>query len=114
MTAQYSAKHSCGALASALVLTALPGCGTAPQYTRVHVPMAVECREQEPQRPTMPTEALAPGVAPWALLRAALGEIDRREAYEVQLRTALRACTMPIVQPRHDLAPEGTPKGAHP
>ncbi len=91
-----TAKYSCGALAGALVLIALPGCGTVPQYTRVHVPVPLECREQEPQRPTMPTEALAPGVAPWLLLRAALGEIDRREAYELQLRAALRAGTAPI------------------
>ncbi|HTH08693.1 MAG TPA: hypothetical protein VMA55_03930 [Acidovorax sp.] len=41
----------------------------------------------------MPTEALAPGVAPYHLLQSALAEIDRREGYEVQLRAALRACT---------------------
>lgn len=49
-----------------------------------------------PDRPAMPTEALAPGAAPWVLLRAALAEIDRREAYEIQMRAALVACTAPI------------------
>lgn len=40
----------------------------------------------------MPTKALVPCVLPWTLLRAALAEIDRREAYDVQLRAALVAC----------------------
>jgi len=30
------------------------------------------------------------------LLRAALAEIDRREGYEVQLRTGLMACMVPL------------------
>ncbi|MNW22828.1 hypothetical protein D3C71_2245580 [compost metagenome] len=49
-----------------------------------------------PDRPAMPTEALTPGVPPWVLQRAALAEIDRREAYEVKMRAALVACTTPI------------------
>ena len=44
----------------------------------------------------MPTEALAPGVAPFVLLRAALAEIDRREGYEQVMRAALVACTAPL------------------
>ena len=40
----------------------------------------------------MPTEALAPGVTPFVLLRASLAEIDRREAYAGQLAAALASC----------------------
>lgn len=72
------------------------GCAGTPQYTRVNVPVPVECKEVVPDRPAMPTEALAPGAAPWVLLRAALAEIDRREAYEIQMRAALVACTAPV------------------
>ena len=72
------------------------GCAGTSQYTRVNVPVPVECDEKVPDRPVMPTEALAPGVPPWVLQRAALAEIDRREAYEVEMRAALVACTTPI------------------
>lgn len=80
-------------LAAAL---ALAGCGTT-QYTQVRVPVPVECKEQVPERPAMPTEGLHPGTPPWVLQRAALAEIDRREGYELQLRAALVACTAPVV-----------------
>jgi hypothetical protein len=66
------------------------------EIQRVKVPVPVECREREPERPVMPTEALAPGVALFELVRAALAEIDRREGYEVRLRTALLICTTPV------------------
>lgn len=72
------------------------GCAGTPQYTRVNVPVPVACDESVPDRPVMPTEALAPGVEPWVLLRAALSEIDRREAYEVRLAAALANCTRPM------------------
>ena len=71
------------------------GCAGTPVYTRVHVPIPVACTEPVPDRPAMPTEALAPGVAPWTLLQSALAEIDRREGYELQLRAALVACAAP-------------------
>ena len=72
------------------------GCAGTPQYTRVNVPVPVACDEVIPDRPVMPTEALSPGVPPWVLQRAALAEIDRREAYEIKMRAALVACTTPI------------------
>ena len=72
------------------------GCAGTPQYTRVNLPVPVECKEVVPDRPAMPTESLATGAAPWVLLRAALSEIDRREAYEIKMRAALLACTAPI------------------
>lgn len=73
----------------------LSGCKTT-EYVQVKVPVPVECREPEPARPVMPTETLEPGALPFVLLRAALAEIDRREAYEDKLRAAIAVCTTPI------------------
>lgn len=77
---------------------ALAGCGAVPriEVQEVRVPVPVECREPVPDRPAMPTEALADDVDPFTLLRAALGEIDRREGYEVRLVAALMVCTRVI------------------
>ncbi len=76
----------------------LAGCAGQKQLEiqQVNVPVPVECREREPERPVMPTEALAPGVALFELVQSALAEIDRREAYEVRLRAALLICTAPV------------------
>ncbi|QFS64839.1 hypothetical protein [Delftia tsuruhatensis] len=77
---------------------AMAGCGTTPrvEVQTVKVPLPVECREPIPDRPAMPTEALADDADPFELLRAALAEIDRRESYEVRLLAALISCTRPI------------------
>lgn len=77
---------------------ALAGCGSVPrvEIQEVKVPVPVECREPIPDRPAMPTEALAEDADPFELLRAALAEIDRREGYEVRLLAALMACTQPL------------------
>lgn len=81
----------------ALAALLLAGCSTTPPgRVQTRVPVPVACQEAVPARPTMPTEALVPGVLPWTLLRATLAEIDRREGYELQLRAALLACTAPI------------------
>ncbi|WP_339385519.1 hypothetical protein [Acidovorax sp. sic0104] len=72
------------------------GCAGTSQHVRVNVPVPVVCDEVVPDRPLMPTEALAPGAPPWVLQRAALAEIDRREAYEIKMRAALVVCTAPI------------------
>ena len=70
-----------------LVALALAGCATEPrvEIQTVKVPVPVECRESTPDRPSMPTEALADDADPFDLLRASLAEIDRREGYEVKL-----------------------------
>lgn len=73
----------------------LTGCA-APKSVKGKVPVPVACQEQVPQKPVMPTEALAPGAAPFVLLRSALAEIDRREGYEQVMRAALVACTAPL------------------
>jgi len=81
-----------------LAALALAGCGAVPrvEIQEVKVPVPVECREPVPDRPSMPTEALAADADPFELLRAALAEIDRREGYEVRLLAALKVCTRPI------------------
>ena len=83
-----------------LATLALAGCGSAPrvEVQTVKVPVPVECREPIPDRPAMPTEALADDADPFELLRAALAEIDRREGYEVRMLSALIACTRPVRQ----------------
>lgn len=71
------------------------GCSaTLPQAT--HVPVPIECREEVPDRPVMPTEALQSGAGLDAFVQAATAEIERREGYEVRLRSALVSCTKPL------------------
>lgn len=81
-----------------LAALALAGCSSVPrvEILTVKVPVPVECREPIPDRPAMPTEALADDADPFELLRAALAEIDRRESYEVRLLSALLICTVPL------------------
>lgn len=85
-------------LASAL---ALAGCATTEPRTvlqRINVPVPVECREEAPARPLMPTEALREGVDLDQFAQAAMAEIERREGYEIRLRAALDACRVPLIR----------------
>lgn len=93
-----------GLLLSALVLG---GCATAPrvEVQTVKVPVPVACREATPDRPSMPTEALADDADPFDLLRASLAEIDRREGYEVKLVAALENCKRPLNTPTPPASP---------
>lgn len=77
------------------------GCTTTKETTpvelqKINIAVPVPCQVATPERPAMPTEALAPGADPFGLLRAALAEIDRREGYELKLLSALEACTRSI------------------
>lgn len=73
------------------------GCGDGSAIVKVPVP--VECREETPTRPAMPTETLT-GTEPLDVQnRAMRGEIDRREGYEIELRTALENCKRPLTPP---------------
>jgi hypothetical protein len=78
----------------AAVAVMLFGCNAT--MTQIKVPVPVECRETEPGRPVMPTEGLLPGVDIFKFTQAAIAEIERREAYEIKLRTALQACIAPL------------------
>lgn len=82
----------------AAVAAVLAGCAAQPaqRVQRVNVPVPMPCRESEPPRPAMPTEALAADVTLDAFAAAAIAEIERREGYEGQLRAALAACTAPV------------------
>lgn len=75
----------------------LAGCfGTFAPRTMTQVPIPVECKEKVPARPAMPTEAFItePPLDQW--VKAVDAEIVVRDAYEVELRTALVACTSPL------------------
>ena len=72
---------------SALLLT---GCATRTQI--VEVPIEIRCQVAAPQRPEMPTENLQPGIKLHQFSRAAIAEILRREAYEIELVAALGKC----------------------
>ena len=87
------------ALVGALVVLAglLAGCGMTPIQT-VKVPVPVECRVEMPVRPAMPTERLAPGMGLDRFSSSALAEIELREGYEGELRTALIGCMAPVMQ----------------
>lgn len=87
--------------AACCVMTA--GCTTTKEATpvelqKINIAVPVPCQVATPERPAMPTEALAPGEAPFVLLRASLAEIDRREAYEGQLTASLSSCKSPVNQ----------------
>lgn len=83
-------------LALVPILLALTGCETMTTRTVTDKPIPIECREKVPDRPSMPTEAFTAKPALDAWVKAADAEIVLREAYEVQLRTALVTCTAPI------------------
>ncbi len=76
-------------VAAALLLA---GCSTC---EAVRVPVPVPCKVTPPQRPSMPTEALAADTSLDDFVAAAAAEIERREGYELQLRAALQACQAP-------------------
>lgn len=76
------------------LVTVLPGCGATLQTIKVPVP--VECKEEVPERPVMPTEQFAVKPSVDQFVQAAQVEILRRDGYEKRLDAALRACTAPI------------------
>lgn len=79
-----------------LLLVLLAGCAHNQPVTQARTAIPVQCQEQIPDRPAMPTEALADDADVDAYVQAADAELKRREGYEVKLRTALEACTSPI------------------
>ncbi|MBX9936069.1 MAG: hypothetical protein K2Y10_05705 [Burkholderiaceae bacterium] len=82
-----------------LMLALVAGCAAKPpvvEVQQVKVPVPVACKEPVPERPVMPTEGLSPPVTLDSFVQAAMAEIERREGYEQQLLTGLRACTAPV------------------
>jgi hypothetical protein len=74
----------------------LAGCQTFGPTTTVKVPVPVACQQQEPDRPTMQTDSLRPGVSLFDAVISMQAEIEAREGYEGRLVTALRACIKPV------------------
>ncbi len=72
----------------------LAGCNATLQT--IKVPFPVECKEEVPERPIMPTEQFKTKPTLDQFTQAAQVEILRREGYEKRLDAALRACTAPI------------------
>lgn len=66
------------------------------EFQRVNVPVPVVCQEPVPERPAMPTEALASTATLDQFAQAAMAEIERREGYEGELLTALESCRKPV------------------
>lgn len=83
-------------LAAAAAALLLSGCAAPGQLVEVNVPVPVECRENEPARPAMPSDGLREGVSLTAQVQALLAEIEIRDGYELRLLTALQACRRPI------------------
>lgn len=85
------------ALAAAVLLA---GCGSVPsarvEIQQVKVAVPVPCDESEPERPNMPTEQLQADADVHMYVQAAGAEIERREGYEAELRTALANCKRPL------------------
>ena len=81
---------SCATIAAVLFVAAvyLTGCTSTPQRVAVPVP----CRVAMPARPIMPTEALPVDASLDSFVQAAAAEIERREGYEQELRSAIGAC----------------------
>jgi hypothetical protein len=76
-----------------IVIGLLAGCSTVvDRVVPVNVAVPVPCQQVEPVRPVMDTETLSLDAAVDVQARAMRAEIERREGYEGELRTALRAC----------------------
>ena len=77
----------------------LAGCATPPEpvieVRTVNVAVPVPCREPVPAKPSFPMDDLRPGTSLNQFVSAALAERLVRDGYELQLQTALRACTSP-------------------
>ena len=82
-----------------LAAAALAGCATTPEpaidVRTVKVAVPVPCREPVPDRPAFPMDDLRPGASLNQFVSAALAERLVRDGYQLQLETALRACTSP-------------------
>lgn len=87
---------------AALILAALAltGCATTPKPppppVEVRVPIPVPCAEAVPDKPLMPTDAIAAADDIERKTRAALAEIEERKGWEARLLAALENCLRPL------------------
>lgn len=82
-------KHSL-LLASLLVVAALGGCATTQGPTEVKIPVAVACKAEDPNQPTL--RYSPPYSTTFEGTRDLLGDRELMLAYENELRTALKSC----------------------
>lgn len=73
-----------------LLLLLLAGCACNPEVVTVQVP--VPCKVPAVERPAMEFEQLPDDAGLDASVNALLIEREQREAYEVQLEAAVKAC----------------------
>ncbi len=79
-----------------IIAASLAGCETLAKVLPGRVAVPIECKETMPTRPSMPTELLGLDASVDAYVQAAEAELQRREGYEGDLRTALATCIKPI------------------
>ena len=94
--------------ACAFALVVPTGCAAQEpriEVRTVNVAVPVPCDEPVPERPAMPTEALAHRPDLDTFVATVAAEIDVREGYEGQLRTALGNCRAPITSGRPNPQP---------
>jgi PBP1b-binding outer membrane lipoprotein LpoB len=77
------------AIVAALLLT---GCATTERLVEIRIPTPIACQVAEPARPMMDTDTIPLDSPIDTMARAMRAEIERREGYETQLRTALQSC----------------------
>lgn len=80
---------------AALFAAALSGCAADPIVVRtvqVKVPVPVPCDAPAIERPVYALETVDEGADVYELARAALAEIEQREAREIRLEAALNSC----------------------
>lgn len=90
--------RTCQTIVFALGLLALAtlvaGCGTAPAIpATIAVAVAQPCAVPVPDKPVFPAETLTGTEDIFTLGKTLWADIQRRQAYELQLRTALEGCT---------------------
>ena len=72
------------------IAVALAGCATTPEVVTVKVP--VPCKAPKVERPAMEFDQLPADAGLDASVNALLIEREQREAYELKLEAAVKAC----------------------
>lgn len=83
--------HKLMTLAAALALAGCAGTPSAPGTTKV--PVATPCDAPVPARPVFPADTLTGAEDIFTLGKTLWSDRKAREAYEIEIRTALEGCT---------------------
>lgn len=82
-------------LAVITAVALLAGCAASPPVPvvqEVRIPVPVPCTVDVPERPVWAVDALPIGSGIWDQMRALRQERHQRQAYEIELEAAVRAC----------------------